>query len=253
MVGFVPLFGAATVAGRYASTAIPAFKRRRQWFIDHRPDLVDSVGPMVTPGANDTLILGLVRTDQLRRMLAYMLDENEFLSPYGVRSVSRYHLDHPLVMQLDGQEHRLDYEPGESTTDLFGGNSNWRGPIWMPVNFLIIRALRGVSSLLTATASRSNARPAPARCMTLEQVATDLARRLARIFLRDADGKRPVFGACHLFNDDPHWRDLIPFHEYFHGDTGRGCGASHQTGWTGLIADLIIRFADEFTSEDHPS
>ena len=122
--------------------AIAAFNRRRQWFIEHRPDLVGSVGPMVTPGVHNTLILGLVRTDQLRRMLAYMLDESEFLSPYGVRSVSKYHLDHPLVLQIDGQEYRLDYEPGESTTDLFGGNSNWRGPIWMPVNFLIIQALR---------------------------------------------------------------------------------------------------------------
>ena len=141
MVGFVPLFG-ATVVDADSCQRHPAFNRRRQWFIEHRPDLIESVGPMVTPGVHNTLILGLVRTDQLRRMLAYMLDENEFLSPYGVRSVSRYHLEHPLVLKLDGQEHRLDYEPGESTTDLFGGNSNWRGPIWFPVNFLIIQALR---------------------------------------------------------------------------------------------------------------
>ena len=168
-----------------------------------------------------------------------MLDENEFLSPYGVRSVSRYHLDHPLVMQLDGQEYRLDYEPGESTTDLFGGNSNWRGPIWCRSTSSSSRRCGNITST-TATRSRSSARPARGSMMTLEQVAEELARRLARIFLRDAEGKRPVFGACRCSTTIPHWRDLIPFHEYFHGDTGRGCGASHQTGWTGLIAQILI-------------
>ena len=244
MVGFVPMFGAATVPAdtfeRY-----PEFNRRREWFIAHRPDLVDAVGPMVVPGPNDNLILGLVRPDQLRRMLSVMLDEDEFLSPYGVRSVSRYHKDHPLVLQLDGQEYRLDYEPGESQTDLFGGNSNWRGPIWMPVNFLILMALRAVPRLLRRRLpgrmpDRLGPPDEPGR-RSLEE----LRRRLARIFLRDGEGRRAVFGSCELFNTDPHWRDLIPFHEYFHGDTGRGCGASHQTGWTGLIAEVLFNLHED--------
>ncbi len=241
MVGFVPMFGAATVPAdtfdRY-----PDFNRRREWFMAHRPDLVDSVGPMVVPGPNDNLLLGLVRPDQLRRMLARMLDEGEFLSPYGVRSVSRAHKDNPMVLQLDGQEFRLDYEPGESETNLFGGNSNWRGPIWMPVNFMILLALLEYHAYygddFTVECPTGSG-----RAMNLGQVVQELSTRLAGIFLRDGDGRRAVFGACELFNTDPNWRDLIPFHEYFHGDTGRGCGASHQTGWTGLIAQVLVNMA----------
>lgn len=243
MVGFVPLFG-ATVVDAHACQKHPSFDRRRKWFIEHRPELVEAVGPMVTPGAHNTLILGLVRTDQLRRMLAYMLDESEFLSPFGVRAVSRYHLEHPFVMQLDGHEYRLDYEPGESTTDLFGGNSNWRGPIWMPVNFLIIQALREYH-LYYGNEFQVECPTGSGNMMTLEQVAKELARRLARIFLRDANGQRPVFGDVPMFNEDPYWRDYIPFYEYFHGDNGRGCGASHQTGWTGLIAQILVMLGKE--------
>ncbi len=242
MVGFVPIFG-ATVVDADSCQRHPAFNRRREWFLEHRPELLASVAPMVTPGEHNTLILGLVRTDQLRRMLAYMLDESEFLSPYGVRAVSRYHQDHPLIMQLDGQQHRLDYEPGESTTDLFGGNSNWRGPIWLPVNFLIIQALKEYHRYY-GTSFQVECPTGSGQMKTLEQVAMELARRLTRIFLRDAEGKRPVFGTSRLFNDDPNWRDLVPFYEYFHGDTGRGCGASHQTGWTGLIAQILISLRD---------
>jgi hypothetical protein len=242
MVGFVPMFGASTVPAdtfeRY-----PDFNRRREWFIAHRPDIVDSVGPMVVPGPNSNLILGLVRPDQLRRMLAAMLDEDEFLSPYGVRSVSRRHKDHPMVLDLDGKEYRLDYEPGESQTSLFGGNSNWRGPIWMPVNFLILLALQQYH-VYYGEDFRVECPTGSGTTMNLQQVVQELERRLARIFLRDADGRRAVFGSCELFNTDPNWRDLIPFHEYFHGDTGRGCGASHQTGWTGLIAQVLIDLAE---------
>ena len=238
MVGFVPMFG-VSVLDADSCQRYPAFNRRRQWFIEHRPDLIESVGSMITPGVNNTFMLSQVRPDQLRHMLAYMLDENEFLSPYGVRSVSRFHRDHPLVLHLDGQEYRLDYEPGESTTDLFGGNSNWRGPIWMPVNYLIIRALQQYH-LYYGDEFQVECPTGSGNMKTLDQVAQDLAQRLARIFLHGADGQRPVFGSCRLFNEDPHWRDLIPFHEYFHGDTGRGCGASHQTGWTGLIAQILV-------------
>ncbi len=251
MVGFVPLFAAFTVpAGMF--DRFPDFKRRREWFIEHRPDLVNSVGPMVVPGPNQCLISGLVRTDQLRRMLTYMLDEQEFLSPYGIRAVSRYHEDHPLVLDLGGQEHRLDYEPGESTTNLFGGNSNWRGPIWMPVNFLILLALREYHKYYGDT-FKVACPTGSGELKTLDEVADELERRLANIFLRDREGKRAVFGSCELFNDDPHWRNLIPFHEYFHGDTGRGCGASHQTGWTGLIAEILISSAKRKSPETQAS
>jgi len=238
MVGFAPMFGASSVPGDIFDR-FPDFRRRRQWFIEHRPHLVQSVGPMVTPGPNNTLILGLVRPDQLRRMLEHMLDEDEFLSPYGIRAVSRCHRDHPLILTLDGAEYRLDYEPGESRTNLFGGNSNWRGPVWMPVNFLIIHALRQYH-LYYGDQFKVECPTHSGKFMTLDEVGTELARRLTRIFLRDAHGKRAVFGSHALFDHDPHWRDLIPFHEYFHGDTGRGCGASHQTGWTGAIADVLI-------------
>jgi hypothetical protein len=253
MVGFVPLFGGTTVAAdtfdRY-----PEFQRRRQWFIDHRPDLMDSVQPMVIPGSNKNLLLGFVRENQLRRLLRYMLDENEFFSPYGVRAVSRYHLEHPLVLHLSGQEYRLDYEPGESTTELFGGNSNWRGPIWMPVNHLILLSLRQYHKYY-GDAFKIECPTGSGNLKTLMEIAHELAHRLSRIFLRGKDGKRPVFGDNVLFNNDPHWRDLIPFNEYFHGDTGRGCGASHQTGWTGLIAQILIDLGklaagERLTAED---
>jgi hypothetical protein len=237
MVGFVPLFGAQTVPAdtfdRY-----PDFQRRRQWFIEHRPDLVESVRAMVEPGPNRNLILGLVRTDQLRRMLTHMLDENEFFSPYGVRAVSRYHKDHPMILNLDGQEYRLDYEPGESITNIYGGNSNWRGPIWMPMNVLILQALKQYH-LYYGDSFQVECPTGSGKMNTLEQVAEEIEQRLASIFLYK-EGRRPVFGSCELMNRDPHWRDLIPFHEYFHGDTGRGCGANHQTGWTGLIANILV-------------
>jgi hypothetical protein len=193
---------------------------------------------MVVPGANNNVLLALVREQQLRRILAYMLDEEEFLSPFGVRSVSRYHRDHPVVLQLDKQEFRLDYEPGEAISNLYGGNSNWRGPIWMPMNFLILHALeqyhcyfgeRFVVECPTGSGVKMN----------LDQVARELARRLSQIFLLNKSGRRAVLGPNPLFGDR-HWRDLVLFHEYFHAETGRGCGASHQTGWSGLIAPILM-------------
>ncbi len=253
MVGFVPMFGGTTVSAD-TFDHYPDFQRRRQWFIDHRPDLVASIQPMITPGANKTLLLGFVREDQLRRLLSYMLDEKEFLSPFGVRAVSRFHLDHPLVLQLGGQEYRLDYESGESTTTLFGGNSNWRGPVWVPVNHLILLALRQYH-VYYGESFKVECPTGSGKLKTLAEIAHTLSHRLACLFLRDSNGKRAVFGSNALFNDDPHWRDLIPFYEYFHGDTGRGCGASHQTGWTGLIAQILIDVGElaaggEFSAED---
>jgi len=242
MVGFVPLFGAWTV--HHATfDRFPAFQRRREWFIEHRPHLIASVGPMVTPRADNNVMIPLVRELQLRRMLAYMLDESEFLSPYGVRSVSRYHQKHPLMLDIDGQEYRLDYEPGEATSNLYGGNSNWRGPIWLPMNFLLLHALEQYH-LYYGDDFQVECPTGSGVKMNLRQVAGELASRLTRIFLRDANGNRPVFGSYRTFNDDPLWRDLIPFYEYFHGDTGRGCGASHQTGWTGLIATILAALGE---------
>jgi hypothetical protein len=248
MVGFVPMFGGTTIsAGTFEH--YPDFQRRRQWFIDHRPDLVASIQPMIIAGASKTLLLGFVREDQLRSLLSYMLDENEFLSPFGVRAVSRFHLEHPLVLHLGGKEYRLDYEPAESTTTLFGGNSNWRGPVWLPVNHLILLALRQYH-VYYGDSFRVECPTGSGNLKTLAEVAHDLAHRLACLFLRDNHGNRPVFGSNQLFNDDPHWRDLIPFHEYFHADTGRGCGASHQTGWTGLIAQILIEMGELAAGED---
>ena len=245
MVGFVPLFGVSTVPAD-TFDHYPGFKRRREWFLQHRPDLIDESGPMVVPGANNNVTLGMLRTDQLRRILAYMLDESEFLSPFGIRSVSRYHLDHPLVLNLAGQKYRLDYQPGESETGIYGGNSNWRGPIWMPVNFLILLALKSAHQYYGDTLQVDCPTGSGLR-KNLDEVCAELAQRLARIFLRDKEGNRPVLGSNRLFNIDPYWRNLIPFHEYFHGDTGRGCGASHQTGWTGLIAQILINLHEPVT------
>lgn len=248
MVGFVPLFGAVALPSEiFAAQEVPEFLERRNWFAEHRPDLIKSVGPMTVPGAGNMLIMELVRPEQFRRILGYMLDEEEFLSPYGIRAVSRFHGDHPLVINLGEQEFRLDYEPGESTTNLFGGNSNWRGPIWLPVNHFILSALEHYYPFYGDT-FQVECPTNSGQFMNLDQITVELARRLAAIFLRDGEGKRPVYGGIELFNNDPHWRDLIPFHEYFHGDTGRGCGAGHQTGWTGLIAHILIRHGSRFAT-----
>jgi hypothetical protein len=179
---------------------------------------------------------------RLRRVLAKMLDEHEFLSPYGIRSLSRYHAEHPYVVQVGGQEFRVSYLPAESDTGMFGGNSNWRGPIWMPVNGLIIRALLQYYAYY-GDAFTVECPTGSGRHLTLYQVAEEIARRLANIFLRDQDGRRPVYGGTRTFQEDPHWRDCLLFYEYFHGDNGAGLDASHQTGWTGTIVRLLHVFA----------
>jgi hypothetical protein len=174
----------------------------------------------------------------LRRILKYMLDENEFLSQHGVRAVSRYHSDHPYTIVVNDSEHRVDYEPGESTSGLFGGNSNWRGPIWFPVNFLLIESLQKFHFYL-GDDFKVEFPTGSGTMMTLWQIAGELSRRLNSIFLKDDNNRRPVFGNIEKFQSDPHWRDLLLFHEYFHGDSGAGIGASHQTGWTGLVTKLL--------------
>jgi hypothetical protein len=179
---------------------------------------------------------------RLRRVLAAMLDESELLSPFGIRSLSRFHAAHPYVLSINGQEHSVAYNPADSNSGLFGGNSNWRGPIWMPVNALIIRALLQYY-MYYGDSFTIECPTGSGRQMTLYQVAEELSRRLTTIFLPDKNGRRPVHGSCKIFQDDPHWRDLILFYEFFHGDTGAGLGANHQTGWTGINARLMHLFS----------
>jgi len=180
--------------------------------------------------------------DKLRRVLTRMLDENEFFSPYGIRALSRYHVDHPFVVHVAGQEYVVSYLPAESDNGMFGGNSNWRGPIWMPVNALIIRALLQYH-LYYGDNFTIECPTGSGQMMNLYQVAEELGQRLTRIFLQDEDGRRPLYGGTTKFQEDPHWRDLILFYEYFHGDNGAGLGASHQTGWTGIVARIMHLFA----------
>jgi Glycosyl hydrolase family 63 C-terminal domain len=217
---------------------LPGFKRRMEWFINNRPDLTGNVACMRTPGRGERRLLSIVNRDQLRRVLRMMLDENEFFSPYGIRAVSLHHRDNPYTLTVDGAQHRVDYEPAESSTGLFGGNSNWRGPIWFPVNFLIIESLQKFHHYL-GDDFKVECPTGSGQLMNLWQVADVISHRLSRIFLRGEDGRRPVHGGAEKFQSDPHWRDLVLFYEYFHGDKGAGIGASHQTGWTGLVAKLI--------------
>ena len=237
MVGLIPLFAVETMEPRLIDQ-FPGFKRRVEWFIANRHDLTRNVASMVVPGRGERRLLSIVSPVQLRRILTRMLDENEFLSPFGLRSVSRFHKDHPYVLEIDGQKHRVDYEPGASETSLFGGNSNWRGPVWFPLNYLMIESLQKFHHYL-GDEFRVECPTGSGHMMTLSEVAAEISRRLSRLFLRDDDGRRPVHGANECFDSDPHWRDLVLFYEYFHGDTGEGLGANHQTGWTGLVAKLL--------------
>ncbi|HKQ66448.1 MAG TPA: glucosidase [Methylomirabilota bacterium] len=237
MVGLIPLFAVETLEPE-AVDRLPGFKRRMQWFIDNHPDLRRHVEVAEKLGGGARRLLAVVGRAQLPRVLRFMLDEQEFLSPHGVRAVSRYHKDHPYVLSLDGIEHRVDYEPAESTSRLFGGNSNWRGPVWFPVNFLLIESLQKFHYFYGDTL-KVEFPTGSHTTLDLWQVAAELSRRLTRIFLRDPDGRRPVYGGTEKFQRDPHWRDLVLFYEYFHGDNGAGIGAAHQTGWTGIVAKLL--------------
>jgi len=237
MVGLVPLFAVETLEPRVIEQ-FPGFKKRMQWFVDHRPDLTHNVASMVVPGKGERKLLSIVSPDQLRRILARMLDEDEFLSPFGVRSISRYHRDHPCVFQSDGYQHSVCYEPGESSSGLFGGNSNWRGPVWFPLNYLLIEALQKFHHYV-GDEYKVECPTRSGNMMTLWEVAAEISRRLSHVFLKDDQGRRPCHGGVPQYQTDPHWRDLILFYEYFHGESGAGLGASHQTGWTGLVAKLL--------------
>ena len=242
LVGLIPLLAVETLE-QDIFDRLPSFKRRMQWFIDNHPDVPNHIETQQTSARGTRRLLSLVNCAQLQSALRYMLDEAEFLSPHGIRGISRFHKDSPYVMRVNGSEHRVDYEPAESSTGLFGGNSNWRGPVWFPINFLLIEALQKFhyfygDTLMVDLPTGSGQQA------SLWQAASEISRRLARIFLRSTDGKRPVFGGLEVFQNDPHWRDFVYFHEYFHGDNGAGIGASHQTGWTGLVAKLIEQSGD---------
>jgi hypothetical protein len=239
MVGLLPLC-ATTVIESWQRERIPEITARFQERLRRMPDLLNTVHPVgpQARGYADRSLAGLVTPDRLRRILTRMLDENEFLSPYGIRALSRYHAAHPYTFQVGGQEFRVDYLPAESNNAMFGGNSNWRGPVWFPVNILIIRALIQLY-LYYGDNFRIECPTGSGRMMNLFEVSRDIADRLTGIFLRDERGRRPVYGGTAKFQNDPHWRNHILFYEYFHGDNGAGLGASHQTGWTGLVGRLI--------------
>jgi hypothetical protein len=250
MVGLIPLFAVTTIEPELLNR-LPAFKERLEWFVQHRPHLVQNIASFEKPGVGQRRLLAIANPNKLQRILAKMLDEQEFLSPYGIRALSRYHAAHPYTFNVNGTEYRVDYEPAESSTGLFGGNSNWRGPIWMPVNYLLIESLQKFHHYLgddftvacpSGTQSQKN----------LWEVAMDLSQRLIAIFQPDAAGNRPLYGGLTRFQTDPHWRDLILFHEYFQGDNGAGIGASHQTGWTGLIAKLIQQSSEYSAQPQDP-
>ena len=237
MVGLIPLFAVETLEPEIVDR-LPGFKRRMQWFIDNHPDVPEHIEMTQSSARGVRRLLSLVSRKQLKRVLNRMLDENEFLSPYGVRALSRFHKDHPYELHINGHASRVEYEPAESSTGLFGGNSNWRGPIWFPVNYLLVESLQKFHhyygedfKVECPTHSNQNA--------DLWNVAAEISRRLIKIFVRGEDGRRPVAGGTEIFQTDPHWRDLLLFYEYFHGDNGAGIGANHQTGWTGLVAKLI--------------
>ena len=214
-----------------------------QGYLERNRDLLVNVADPAKPGVNGHIMLSVLNEAKLRRILTRMLDEERFLSPHGVRSLSRSHLEEPYVFQVEGHQYVVGYLPAESDTGMFGGNSNWRGPVWFPINLLIIRALlqyyRYYGDSFTIECPTGSGHE-----MTLFEVAKDLADRLIAIFLRNEEGARPVYGATEKFQKDPYWRDLLSFHEYFHGDNGAGIGASHQTGWTGTVARLIQLFGE---------
>jgi len=239
VVGLLPLIAANVIDAALVDT-LPGFKKRMEWFLRNRADLAAQISYMgtLTEGGQTRRLLAIPSRERLLRLLRYMLDEDEFLSPYGIRSVSRVHKDHPYVVTVDGRSYEVDYEPGESTTGLFGGNSNWRGPVWFPVNYLLIEALERYHHFYQDSL-RVECPTGSGHAMTLNEVADELRRRLAALFLPDDSGRCPWQGGERRYADDPHWRGLTLFYEYFDGDNGKGLGASHQTGWTALVARCL--------------
>jgi hypothetical protein len=236
MVGLIPLFAGETFEPEVLER-LPSFRKRMQWFLEHNPEVSEHVDMSQKSEKGSRLLLTIANRKKLERIYRYVFDENEFLSPHGIRALSKFHLDHPFVLSVDGHSNSVDYEPAESTSDLFGGNSNWRGPVWFPMNFLLIESLQRVH-FYYGDSFKVECPTHSGKQMTLWDSAAEISRRLSHIFLR-RDGRRAVYGDSPLFQEDPNWRDFILFYEYFNGDTGRGLGASHQTGWTALVAKLL--------------
>lgn len=237
IAGLIPLFCIGTTSQDHLNQ-FQGFSKRREWFINNRSDLCGSIASLQRPGVMGRSLLSILTHDRLRKVLSKMLDENEFLSPYGIRSLSKYHENHPYVVKVDNKEYCVAYEPAETMVKLYGGNSNWRGPIWFPLNMLIIESLQKYHYYY-GDEFKIECPTGSGKMMNLWEVAAEISNRLVRIFEKDQNGRRPVFGGASIFAQNPHWKDLLLFYEYFHGDIGAGLGASHQTGWTGLIAKLI--------------
>jgi Glycosyl hydrolase family 63 C-terminal domain len=242
MVGLIPLFAVETIEPETLNI-LPDFNARLEWFIKNRPDLRQNVACMESKGLGARRLLAIVSREKLKLILQKMLDESEFFGDYGIRALSRVHAEHPYNFNINGSQFRVNYEPAESSSGLFGGNSNWRGPVWFPVNFLLIESLQKFHYYL-GDDFQVECPTGSGKMMTLWEVAAELSQRLMKIFLRDDSGKRPVYGGTEKFQNDPNWQDFILFYEYFHGDNGAGIGASHQTGWTGLVAKLIQQFGE---------
>jgi hypothetical protein len=237
IVGLLPLAAVATFEEDILAK-LPRFRERARALGLRHPELTANMHAPEKAGVANRRMMSILDDKKLRRILARMLDESEFFGPYGIRALSRHHLEHPYVFNHAGQEYRVAYVPGDSDTGMFGGNSNWRGPVWMPINFLLYTALVRLYAYYGED-FKVECPTGSGQMLTLLEVAKELGERLCRIFLRDPSGSRPANGAALKFNDDPHWRDLVTFNEYFHGDTGAGVGASHQTGWTGCVARII--------------
>jgi hypothetical protein len=217
---------------------LPAFAKSAKEFLMRHPELAANLHMPTTPGVAGRRLLSTVNEDKLRRILTKMLDENEFLGPHGIRALSLYHKDHPFEFEMAGQKSSVGYVPADSDSGMFGGNSNWRGPVWMPVNFLLYTSLMRLGAYYGDT-FKIECPTGSGNLKTLFEVGRELGERLIGTFVKDSSGRRPVFGGAEKFQTDPHWRDNVLFYEYFHGDTGAGVGASHQTGWTGCIARVI--------------
>jgi hypothetical protein len=246
LVGLIPLL-AVEVIDAALLEKMPAFTRRAEWYLRYRPKLAALVSRWNSPGADDTRLLSIVRAFRFSKLLERVLDEDEFLSPHGVRSLSRHHFERPYIFAVDGFRSEVKYEPAESNGDLFGGNSNWRGPIWMPLNYLLIESLCKFGKFY-GDGFQVECPTGSGRKRSLKEIADELRCRLTRIFRPDEHGRRPVLGDREKMQTDPHFKDHIPFHEYFDGDNGRGLGASHQTGWSALVANVIAEQHDEAAS-----
>lgn len=238
MVGLIPLFAVEVIDDQILQS-LPEFAKRLKWLLEHRPDLTALVSRWHEKGSEEKHLLSLLRGHRIKRMLHRMLDETEFLSDHGIRALSKTYEQHPFEFRVDGQELTVQYIPGESNIPLFGGNSNWRGPVWMPVNFLIIESLQRFHHYY-GDDFKVECPTNSGKYSTLNEISIELSKRLAKLFLRDENGRRPIFGASEKMQNDPHFKDHLLFYEYFHGDNGKGLGASHQTGWTGLIGKLLL-------------